>query len=80
MMLGNEHCTWDHEANKVQETDWLVRFWNDVVGDAEFTAAYLKHGKPLFGLMDLSSALNSHIRSPPARSPIRSNLVLSSCA
>ncbi|GFP94734.1 protein hasty 1 [Phtheirospermum japonicum] len=52
MMLGNEHCTWDHEINKVQAPDWLIRFWNDVAGDAEFTAAYLKHGEPLFGLMD----------------------------
>ncbi|GFP87791.1 probable phosphatase psr2 [Phtheirospermum japonicum] len=56
MMLGNEHCTWDHETNKVQAPDWLVRFWNDVAGDAEFTAAYLKHGEPLFVLMDLLAA------------------------
>ncbi|GFP95509.1 peptide deformylase 1a chloroplastic [Phtheirospermum japonicum] len=48
MMLGNKHCIWDHETNKVQAPDWLVRFWNDVAGDAEFTAAYLKHGEPLF--------------------------------
>ncbi|GFP96245.1 hypothetical protein PHJA_001768600 [Phtheirospermum japonicum] len=49
MMLGNEHCTWDHETNKVQAPDWLVQFWNDVAGDAEFTAAYPKYGEPLFG-------------------------------
>ncbi|GFP85650.1 hypothetical protein PHJA_000708700 [Phtheirospermum japonicum] len=39
-------------TNKVQAPDWLVRFWNDV---AEFTVAYLKHGEPLFDLMDLKT-------------------------
>ncbi|GFP82865.1 probable lysine-specific demethylase elf6 [Phtheirospermum japonicum] len=61
MMLGNEHCTWDHETNKVQVPDWLVRFCNDVADDAEFTAAYLKHGEPLFGLMDLLIMKNVEI-------------------